>query len=86
MVVAYKILMDKISRAQWEFWKEVGIKPNRIVLSKDLHSLLLKNAEKLLFRDMTERGIILSMQIDVDYERTSYMAIGYIKEINNGLE
>lgn len=86
MVVAYKILMDKISRAQWEFWKEVGIKPNRIVLSKDLHSLLLTNAEKLLFQDMTERGIILSMQIDVDYERISYMAIGYIKEINNGLE
>lgn len=86
MEVACKILMDKISRAQWEFWQEVGIKPNTIVLSKDLHFLLLKNAEKLLFQDMTERGIILSMQIDVDYERTCYMAIGYIKEINNGLE
>lgn len=76
----YENIVQTIKTAIYEFTKQIGVQPNRLIMSKDVIDYLVDYIDKsiTICKKTDAPSTMFGLEIEVVYDKTGLIEVGYV--------
>lgn len=80
MSKVYENIVQTINGAIYDFTKQIGVRPNRLIMSKDVIDYLVDYTDKCITicKKTDAPSTMFGLEIEVVYDKPGFIEVGYV--------